>query len=129
MLGFALAPNTDADAPFLVTKTLDTNDGSCDVNDCSLREAIVATNLNAGADTITLPALGVPYTLTIPGADEDLGATGDLDITDDLTINGAGSATTIIDACDSSGGPCSGSDRVFHVRLASGTVSISGVTI
>lgn len=36
----------------VVTKTADTNDGTCD-NDCSLREAISAANLNAGADTIT----------------------------------------------------------------------------
>ncbi len=38
-------------ATYTVTKTADTNDGTCD-SDCSLREAIVAANANAGADTI-----------------------------------------------------------------------------
>ena len=59
-----------------------------------------------GADTITLPS-GI-YTLSIAGADEQAAKTGDLDITDDLTISGAVEATTIVD-----GG---GLDRVFEVR-------------
>ena len=105
-------------ATFVVTKTADTNDGTCDA-DCSLREAIVAANANgAGADTITLPA--GTYTLTIPGTGEDAGATGDLDIVGDLTINGAGAATTIVD-----GG---GLDRVFHV-VSSFTVVFNDLTI
>jgi Ca2+-binding RTX toxin-like protein len=92
----------------------------------SLREAIISannnSNLNAdvvavgtyGADTITVPA--GTYTLTLTGAD-DFAATGDLDIRDDLTINGSGSATTIIEACAivSPATSCVGIDRVFHV--------------
>jgi hypothetical protein len=77
----------------------------------------------AGADTITLPS--GTYTLIIQVADEDAGATGDLDVTDDLTINGSGAGMTIIEAC--SGASCTGVDRVFHVL--GGTVSIAGVTI
>jgi CSLREA domain-containing protein len=111
-------------ATFNVNKTADTADGTCDA-DCSLREAILAANAAAGADTITLPA--GTYTLTIAGVDEDASATGDLDITDDLTINGAGAGTTIIQACDSSGGPCVGIDRVIHIPTS--TVGLSGVTI
>lgn len=95
-------------ATFVVTTTADSNDGACTVALCSLRDAVIAANGNAGADIITLPA-GV-YTLTIPGAGENLAATGDLDITDAVTINGAGAATTIID-----GG---GLDRVFDVRTS-----------
>jgi CSLREA domain-containing protein len=46
-----------------VTKTADTNDGACDA-DCSLREAIVAANAAAGADTIAfnIPGAG-PHTI------------------------------------------------------------------
>ncbi len=116
----AVIATTAAGATFVVTKTADTNDGVCDA-DCSLREAIIAANALAGADTITLPA-GI-YTLTIPGAGEDAAATGDLDITADLTINGAGAATTIID-----GNGAVLFDRVVHI-LAGTTVTISGLTI
>ena len=71
---------------------------------CSLREAIQAANtdqkfdecpVGQGADTIELPA--GTYTLTLPGADEDGNATGDLDIRSDLALHGAGSGVTIID--------------------------------
>src|SRR5690349_20849605 len=63
----------------------------------TLREAIISANNNAnvnsdvsavgtyGADTITLPS--GTYTLT-GAADEDAAASGDLDITGSLTING-----------------------------------------
>ena len=78
-------------ATFTVAKTADTNDGICD-SDCSLREAIRAADALAGADTITLPA--GTYTLSIAGTAEDANATGDLDITDDLTITGASAAAT-----------------------------------
>ncbi|MDO8615594.1 MAG: right-handed parallel beta-helix repeat-containing protein [Dehalococcoidia bacterium] len=106
-----------AAATFTVTKPADTADGACNA-DCSLREAIIAANAAADADTISLPA--GPYTLTRAGTFENAAATGDLDITGDLTINGAGAAATIIN-----GG---GLDGVFHVK-SGGVVSISGVTI
>src|SRR5439155_24090265 len=123
--------------------------GTADViaNDgvCTLREAITAANTDtasgatpgecpagSGADTINVPD-NVPngiYTLTIAnvgGVPEDGNASGDLDITSDVTINGAG-GTTIIQACDSSGGPCTGAERVFDI-FASSNVTISGVTV
>jgi CSLREA domain-containing protein len=83
-------------ASLTVTKLTDSADGVCD-NDCSLREAIIAANDNAGADVISLAVAGT-YELTIPGANEGAGATGDLDIRDDLTIVGQGPGATIIDA-------------------------------
>jgi CSLREA domain-containing protein len=92
-------------ATFVVTTTADTNDGACTVVLCSLRDAVIASNATAGPNIITLPA--GTYTLTIAGTGENAAATGDLDITKPVTINGAGSATTIID-----GG---GLDRVFDV--------------
>ena len=112
-------------AGFVVTKTADTADGTCDA-DCSLREAIIAANAAPSDDTITVPA--GTYTLTIAGADEDAAATGDLDITSNITINGAGAGNTIIQAGTLGvGGPPNGIDRVFHITGAF-TVNISGVT-
>ncbi len=73
---------------FVVTKTADTNDGICTSDDCSLREAVITANNCPGHQTIQLPADG--YQLTLLGAGEDAALTGDLDITDDLTILGEG---------------------------------------
>ena len=110
---------------FTVNSTADAadnnpGDGLCDpgTGNCTLRAAIMEANALAGADTITLPAGN--YTLAIAGISEDAATTGDLDITDDLTINGPGAVGTIID-----GG---GLDRVFHI-LSGSQSDISGVTI
>ncbi len=89
---------------FIVNKTVDSNDGTCDAADCSLREAVRSANACAGWQTITIPAGGYP--LTIAGADEDAAATGDLDITEDVTIVGEGAPS--IDG--------NGLDRVFEVH-------------
>jgi CSLREA domain-containing protein len=72
-------------------------------SDCSLREAVRAANLDTavdacpagnGADTINIPAGS--YTITISGTGEDDALTGDLDIAEDVTIIGAGTATTTV---------------------------------
>jgi CSLREA domain-containing protein/uncharacterized repeat protein (TIGR01451 family) len=114
-----LAPAPAAATPqtFTVTKTVDTADGVCGV-DCSLREAISAANANPGADTIMLPA--GTYMLTLTTTLEDDNANGDLDIRDNLTLNGAGAMTTTIIAASG--------DRVFHL-LATATVTLTGVTL
>jgi CSLREA domain-containing protein len=103
---------------FAVTKTVDTDDGMCD-SDCSLREAIIAANMAAGESLILLPP-GI-YTLSIPGIDEDAAATGDLDITSNVTLRGSGAALTIID-----GGQI---DRVFHITDSTAVVTIEKVTV
>jgi len=81
------------------TDAVDVNpgDGVCatSIGECTLRAAIQEANATAGADTIDLPP--GTYTLTIPGTGEDLAATGDLDITDDLTIHGYSFGSAIID--------------------------------
>ncbi|MEO6238458.1 MAG: FG-GAP-like repeat-containing protein [Vicinamibacterales bacterium] len=105
-------------ADFTVTKIADTNDGSCNA-DCSLREAIVAANLTVAADRIILGS-GLVYTLSLGSFDPAgtiLPATGDLDITQPLTIDGNGS---IVDAA--------GIDRVFDIQGAF-TVTINSLTI
>src|SRR5262245_33519363 len=106
-------------------------DGICATatGECTLRAAIQETNALLGVDEIFVP--GAVYSITIPGALEDCAASGDLDITDDLTIRGAGAQATIVD-----GG---GLDRVFQVlppqpqcggtRSVSPNVRISGLTM
>ncbi len=95
-------------------------DGACDIGwgPCTLRAAVQEANALPGADTISLPA--GTYTLDIVGSGEDASATGDLDITGNLTINGAGMATTIVD-----GGAV---DTVFEI-LSGATVEITAITV
>ncbi len=109
---------------FQVDSTADsvdkTSNGTCadSLGRCTLRAAIQEANFDALPDTITLPAGTI--TLTIPGVGEDLGATGDLDVSGDITITGAGARSTILD-----GGQL---DRVLDI--AGGvTATISGLTI
>lgn len=112
-------------ATFTVDSTADVGDeapgdGVCltSEGECTLRAAIQEANALAGTDSIDLPTGG--YTLTIAGAGEDAAASGDLDITDDLMITGAGTVSTIID-----GGAL---DRVIEI-LSPAVVSISSLTI
>lgn len=103
---------------FVVTKTADTNDGVC-AADCSLREAIIAANALAGADRVILGS-GLTYTLTLGPFDSPgslVPGTGDLDITDALTIEGNGSNVN------------AGSiDRAFTIQ-GNFTVTINNLTI
>src|SRR5262245_10633906 len=56
MFAFALPANATT---FTVTKSADTSDGQCNA-DCSLREAIIASNSNgSGADIINFANIGV----------------------------------------------------------------------
>lgn len=118
-LAVALVASPAWAADFTVTKTDDANDGTCDA-DCSLREAITAANAAAGRDTVNVPA--GTYTLSIEGAGEQANATGDLDITEEVDIVGAGARTTKVDANEI--------DRVFHeVTSGAAPTVISGLTI
>lgn len=101
---------------YTVTTTDDENDGACTPADCSLREAIVAANATAEADEVILPA--GTYALTLTG-DDDAASSGDLDVTADLTLSGAGADAAVIDGI--------GGDRVFEILA--GVVDISNVTI
>ncbi len=119
-----LAPPPVAHADtFVVDTTTDSNAAAYQqctaaADDCSLRGTISKANALAGADTITLPA--GTYALTRAGAPEDANATGDLDLTSDITLNGAGASSTIIDANQL--------DRVLQVFSGS-TVTLDGVTL
>jgi CSLREA domain-containing protein len=123
------------DPTFTVNTTADTvTANGCapgNPNTCSLREAILEANASAGADTIMVPA--GTYQLTIApaaGADPHDATTGDLDITDGVSIVGANSATTIVEAGASAG---SGIDKIFSINpqgLGAGfDTSISNLTL
>ena len=105
---------------------------------CSLREAIISANTNppglitppgecalgdVGDDEIVFdPSIdGLPIVLTIIGMDEDLAATGDLDILENLTITGNGFNNTIVDG--------NLSDRVFHIFGSGTTVIMTDLSI
>ncbi len=98
-----------------VTTTNDVVDGGDGVT--SLREAVIQANGTGAVDTIVLgPGT---YTLSIGGVNENSAATGDLDITRDLIIQGADATTTIIDG--------NSLDRVFD--LLNNDLTIDNVTI
>src|SRR5690349_15680223 len=100
VFGVSAPSPANAATTITVTTTADelTNNGNC-----SLREAIQAANRDvrvdacpagSGADTITVPA--GTYALTLGGRLDDAGLTGDLDISGNLTINGAGASRTVL---------------------------------
>ncbi|MCC6179625.1 MAG: right-handed parallel beta-helix repeat-containing protein [Chloroflexi bacterium] len=60
---------------------------------CTLRAAIMEANARAGADTISLPA--GTYVLFLTGAD-DAALAGDLDVTSELRLSGAGAGSTTV---------------------------------
>src|SRR5690606_17222862 len=92
----ALASCRTPEAVFTVTTGDDSvdvapGDGTCEdaVGECSLRAAVMEANAHPGFDQIVL-ADGVTHELTIEGADEDDGLTGDLDVTEAVDIVGDG---------------------------------------
>ncbi len=98
---------------------------------CSLREAVIAANRNrasssqagecpagSGVDTIVIPAGEYLLTRSDNGK-EDSGSTGDLDLTESVTIVGNGKVSIV--------GGTGFTDRIFHVLA--GNVQLSGVTL
>ncbi|NNF62391.1 MAG: hypothetical protein HKN06_13825 [Gammaproteobacteria bacterium] len=112
------------DLVFNVDSTLDLldampGDGICATagGQCTLRAAVQESNAWGGTDTINVPP--GTYLLTRAGASEDLAVDGDLDITDEVTLQGTGTAATVIDGNQL--------DRIFEVRAP--TATISGLTV
>ncbi|MBK8903644.1 MAG: right-handed parallel beta-helix repeat-containing protein [Anaerolineaceae bacterium] len=102
----------ESTADFVVNSESDAGDiqpgdGLCNTSmgTCTLRAAVQEANAYTGTQTIFLPT--GTYTLTLPGKNEDLAATGDLDIKDDLQLLG-----DAIDIPTINGGA---SDRIFQI--------------
>jgi hypothetical protein len=96
-------------------------DGVCETGNgngvCTLRAAVMETNVLAGEDEIVLPADTVRLSRA---GDDDTALNGDLDIAGRLTIRGVQSDTSILTA---------GSlDRAFHV-MPSAVVTLTDFTI
>lgn len=110
------------------TITVNTADDEINVDgDCSLREAVQAAETDtavdacaagSGADTIDLP--DATYGLTLTGAGENAGATGDLDVSTEITLRGTTLAGTVIDG--------QGADRIAEV-LAGGKLTLTRLTV
>ncbi len=128
--GFAVtaASTASASVTFTVNSTADApdanpGDGVCATRVgrvCTLRAAIQETNALSGTDTINL-ATKATYKLTLTGTGEDHAATGDLDITSPVTINGNGA---VIDG--------QAADRVFEIystRTDRGKTSLKNLTV
>ena len=119
-------------ATFTVNSPLDIQDanpgnGVCQTataGQCTLRAAITEANALAGNDVITLPAGIYTVTLSLPPANENANASGDFDITSNVTINGAGASSTFIQAASS---PNSTIECVLN--FLSGTSTVSGITV
>jgi CSLREA domain-containing protein len=96
---------------FLVNTTDDHNDLSCDSQDCTLAEAINASNNSPTADTIQFSVTG---TINLMAALADL--------TDSVTIQGPGAdQLTLIDSSTAA-------FRIFNITTT-GTAVISGLTL
>lgn len=109
---------------FQVNSIADLDDGACTLpgagNGCTLREAINAANLQAGADLISFAfplTAGGPATITL--------STALPDISSDMTISGPAANTLTVQRSTAGGTP---NFRVFTVNLGK-TVTISSLTI
>ena len=123
-LTLVLTSDTAYGANFTVTTGSDAvdfnpGDGICSAGlpGCTLRAAIMEANARPGKDRIVVPS--GTYSLSSPAIVDDHSIFGDLDITDDLVIEGAGVGVTILD-----GGS---QDRLFDVHGA--RVEVSGLTL
>jgi hypothetical protein len=101
---------------YVVTRADDVSSGLCSAGNCSLRQAILASNACHGVQTVRIPA--GTYILTHVGGGENNNASGDLDIKDSVSIVGDG--MPVIDGF--------ASDRVFDIRPGA-TVEMSGLVI
>lgn len=117
------APASAGSTTFYVNTTLDTvdanpGDGNCadSAGACSLRAAVQEANSGGGSRRIVLEN-DEQYRLTIAGAGEDLAATGDLDVSMSVAIDGNDSR---VDGNEL--------DRIFDVQ-AGASLSISRLNL
>lgn len=117
VLLFLIALAGSTQASLIVVDSIADDIDQADNGNCTLREALVAANTNSAVDGCnagesgpTVDVVSLPagtYVLAVGSRGNGSAASGDLDLTDDLRLEGAGADVTIIDA--------GGLDRVFDV--------------
>lgn len=136
LTSFGLASRLEASSV-----TVNTTEDVISQEVCSLRAAIKTVNkgLQIGGcvpsdtsppDTVNLPSNVQPYVLTIEGSNENGCDDGDLDVLENLTLNGGGSGSTVISASGLQDAKTP--ERVFDINPFSDnaiTVTLNGVTI
>jgi CSLREA domain-containing protein len=126
---FGLAASAHAATTYNVNTTADHADGTCDATDCSLRDAVEASNSDGDDSIVNLPAGHYTLDPTQPG----LHIFGD----GAFTLTGAGARSTIIDG---GGGPVgigttiTTNDTVFTLEgsckcPSAANATITGVTV
>ena len=140
LLALTMAVGTAAAAPASVLVNTgidgadaDPGDGICEVTvgngDCSLRAALMEAQFVSASAEITIDPSVTQLTLSIGGAGEDAGATGDLDISGDVTIigtwtaNGGGGNQVIVPQVSSN----SLGDRAIDIGVGA-RLTLRGVT-
>lgn len=103
-------------------------DGACRTSTgaCTLRAAVMEANAYPGADTILVPpgryVLSIAAVPSRGQTQENDAGNGDLDLSDTVTIRGAGARRTVVDAA--------GTDRVFasqhRTRVTMSDLTITG---
>jgi CSLREA domain-containing protein len=125
----ALLASSAQAATYTVTTTADSNDGSCAVALCSLRDAINAANSDGTADTITF-ASGVTGQINLTGAlpittDKGLTITGPG--ASSLTVSGQGNSQIFDITSSGGGGPGVGpANAISGLKLTDGSTSDAG---
>jgi uncharacterized repeat protein (TIGR01451 family)/CSLREA domain-containing protein len=131
VVGISIFSLTPVQAGSTITVTT-TSDELANNSQCSLREAIIAANTDSayygcpagnGEDLILFDS-GLPspalFSLTKSGSGEDNALSGDLDILEDVSINGDGLTNTILDG--------NSNDRLFEIHPGA-QATISGLTL
>ncbi len=117
LLLLAVAASAAANT-YTPTRFDDPPPGTCEPDDCSLREAITKANNHDGADKVVL-AKG-RYQMELPDDGTDDNENGDFDVIGEAAIRGAGPRDTVVDG--------NGLDTVFQF-LTFSPHALSGVAV
>jgi CSLREA domain-containing protein len=106
--GVACVAPPAANAPLVVNTTANTFDGTCDAANCSLRDAVAASNALANSG-------GQPNQITVPAGAYTLSVNTPIEILKTVIINGAGPTLTTLDV---TGSTVASPGGVFDAKIA-----------